>query len=292
MIDYHKPVMVKEVVGLLVHERTKVIVDATVGGGGHAMALLQAMERGELIGIDRDSEALVAASVVLDRPGFVVRLISGRLSYIDRVLTEIGVDRVDGMLADLGVSSYQLDTPSRGFSFKETGPLDMRMDSTVGESAADLIRRLSEGELANLIHELGEERYSRRIARAIKKKLSIETTSALVEVICDAIPPQNRWSKIHPATRTFQALRIAVNDELGELSRFLEIAPYLLSAGGRLVVISYHSLEDRKVKRAFRSLEESEKFFLPFRKVILPSAEEIKNNPRSRSAKLRILERI
>ena len=289
---YHRPVMVAEVLQYLNLSPGRTAVDTTLGGGGHAEAILEAISPGgELIGIDRDPDAIGAAMARLDRPGFRVRLIRGRMGEIAELLRESGVDGVDAILADLGVSSFQLDAGWRGFSFREDAPLDMRMDPTDGESAAELIARLSEEELANVIWEFGEERNSRRIARRIKSQPGIATTAALAAAVAGAFPPKMRYGRIHPATRTFQALRIAVNDEMGELDRFLADAPSLLSAGGRIAVISYHSLEDRRVKRAFRGLAEGDAFSQPVRKAIAPTDAEIEENPRARSAKLRVIER-
>ena len=246
--EFHLPVMLKEVVSLLEPTQGGTYVDVTLGGGGYAEAILMAMaSSGMLIGIDRDEEAIEYARERLREFESKIHLIHGRMDEIADHLKSEGIERVDGIVADLGVSSRQLDESSRGFSFQSDGPLDMRMDPSSGESAAELLRRLGEVEMETLIRELGEERYSRRIAKAISERTGIKTTSELAEIILDAVPPQAKRERIHPATRTFQALRIAVNDELGQLERFLEIAPTLLNAGRRLVVISYHSLEDRRV---------------------------------------------
>lgn len=289
---FHLPAMVAEVLALLRPRPGLTVVDATVGGGGHAAAILEAITPGgELIGIDRDREAIAMAQQRLDRPGWRVRLLHGCMGEIGRLLEEIGVDRVGGILADLGVSSHQLEASWRGFSFQRDAPLDMRMDPTVGEGAAELLARLPEAELAALLGELGEERHARRIARAIKKMGPLRTTGELADAVIGAVPPRERHGRIHPATRTFQAVRIAVNDELGELSRFLLAAPERLSDSGRLVIISYHSLEDRLVKQAFRRLSAGGGYHLPVRKAVRPSDAEVRDNPRARSAKLRVLER-
>ena len=289
---YHVPVMLHEVLEFLNLRAGCRAIDATLGGGGHAEAMLEAISPGgELIGIDRDPDAIGAALERLDKPGSRVRLIRGRMGDIGRMMDEGGVDSVDAILADLGVSSFQLDFAARGFSFRNDAPLDMRLDPAEGESAAELVARLSEEELARVIWEFGEERFSRRIARKIKERGSVATTAELAELASMSYPPKARRGRIHPATRTFQALRIAVNDEMGELDRFLEAAPGLLSPGGRMAVISYHSLEDRRVKRAFRELAARGGFLLPVRKAVAPSDDEMRENPRSRSAKLRVLER-
>ena len=289
---YHRPVMEAEVIRWLEPKPGELVVDATLGGGGHAESILRAMEPGgELIGIDRDPDAISASMSRLEKPGCRVRILRGRMGEIGELIRESGIEAVDAILADLGVSSFQFDSASRGFSFRYDGPLDMRMDATEGETAAELIGRLSVDELADLIWEMGEERFSRRIARRIKSGPEITTTGELARAVAGAFPPKARRGKIHPATRTFQALRIAVNDEMGELDRFLNAAPALLKGGGRLAVISYHSLEDRRVKVAFRGLASGGGYELPVRRALIPTEDEISSNPRSRSAKLRILRR-
>lgn len=289
--DYHCPVMTAEVVEWLALAPRALVVDATVGGGGHAEAILEAAPQGvEFIGIDRDPEALAAAQSRLDRPGWLVRLLAGRMGEIGRLLEASGVEKVQGMLADLGVSSHQLESPSRGFSFRHEGPLDMRMDPSHGEGAAELLERLDEQGLEQILSAYGEERRARAVARGIMRHPGIRTTCELARIVAEAFPMRERHGRIHPATRTFQALRIAVNDELGELERFLEEAPRWLGRGGRLVVISYHSLEDRRVKRAFRALAAGGDFSLPVRRPIRPGEEELSANKRARSAKMRVLE--
>lgn len=290
---YHKPVMVREIIDGLLLCPGKTVVDVTLGGGGHARAMLDVITPGGcLVGIDRDQDAIVAATMRLDKPGFRVRLVKGRMGEFCKILDQMGVGRVDAVVADLGVSSFQLDSDSRGFSFRESGPLDMRMDQSAGETAADFIKNVEREELEKIIREYGEERFAGRIARVIIENKNIETTCELAELIKRAVPPAARHGRIHPATRTFQALRIAVNGELLELERFLDEAPQRLSAGGRLAIISYHSLEDRRVKHAFRKLAQSEIFRLLVRRAVRPTEAEVKENPRARSAKLRILERI
>lgn len=288
----HIPVMVAEVIHWLAPKSDGVYVDVTLGGGGHAEAILRrSSPGGMLLGMDRDDEIVVKARARLAEFGERARLIRSTFDRIDSVVHEHGFDAVDGVLADLGVSSLQLDEGDRGFSFMKDGPLDMRMDRSSGESAAEFIARADEVELANVIYRFGEERFSRRIARAIcreRKERSIETTGALAEIVGRAVP--GRRGKIHPATRTFQALRIAVNDELGMLERFLQSSFGLLKPGGRFVVISYHSLEDRLVKNAFRDRAKACGKVLT-KKIVVPRDEEVEENPRARSAKLRVYER-
>lgn len=290
--SFHEPVMLREVLCFLNVKSGASVADVTLGGGGHAEAILEkSSPDGLLIGIDRDVHALNRAAEKLSRFGNRARFINARMGELSSVLRDAGLKEINGVLADFGVSSFQLNTPERGFSFREDAALDMRMDRTKGETAKDIIARLSEEELADIIWELGEERYARRIARAIANRRDIETTGQLARAVTEAVPGKARHGRIHPATRTFQALRIAVNDEMGEIERFLNIAPNFLAAEGRVVVISYHSLEDRMVKRAFRKLAEGNDYMLPVRKVVTPSDEEIAANPRARSAKLRVLEK-
>ncbi len=288
---FHAPVMLEEVLAWLGVEPGRCYVDATVGGGGHAEAILErSAPDGQLIGIDRDPEALSAAGERLARMGDRCRLLRGRFGDLAELLDVAGVDAVDGIVADFGVSSFQLNAGRRGFSFRQDAPLDMRMDPSAGENARELLARLSEEAIADLIFEFGEERHARRIARAIRAAMPIETTGALAAVV-ERTMLARRSGRIHPATRTFQALRIAVNDELGEIDRFLAAAPDRLRPRGRMVVISYHSLEDRRAKRAFAA-RARDGFRLPRRKVVTPSEAEAARNPRVRSAKLRVLERL
>jgi 16S rRNA (cytosine1402-N4)-methyltransferase len=285
--------MVKEVLEWLRPGPGKIIADCTLGTGGHAMALLRELgPSGLLLGIDRDSEVIEVAKGFLSQVGNPFRLFHANYAHLGQILSETGIGGVDGLLLDLGVSSYQLGRPERGFSFQWEGPLDMRMDRTSGLTAGELLRRLREEELARLFWEYGEERWSRRIARAIKahlRKSPIETTTQLASLIERAVPGGRR--RLHPATRVFQALRIAVNRELEGLEAFLSTAYQFLRPGARLVVISFHSLEDRIVKESL--LEGFRKGFyrLLTRKPIRPSQEEVRENPRSRSAKLRVAER-
>ncbi len=307
----HLPVMVAETLEQLAPERGGLFVDATVGLGGHAEALLSASPDVRLVGIDRDPEALERAGRRLERFGSRVRLVHARFHHLKEALAGIGIrggkDPVVGALADLGVSSLQLDTPGRGFSFRFDGPLDMRMGMS-DVTAADLVQETSEGELERIIREYGEEKQARRIARAIaraREQKPIETTGELRRLITQAKrttkgPRAVREERIDPATLVFQALRIEVNQELAGLEAFLQEAIDLLEADGRLVVISYHSLEDRIVKNTLRDLargeidlvtgrsrSESQLIEVLTRKPLRPSEAEVEVNPRSRSARLR-----
>ena len=294
----HVPVMTAEVLEFLRPERGGLFVDCTVGLGGHARAILEA-GAARLIGLDRDPDALARARDTLAPVGDRVRLVHADYRTLDEVLDREQVDLVDGTLADLGVSSLQLDAPGRGFSFQRDEPLDMRMDQRAGSSAADLVARSSERELADVIFQYGEERFSRRIARAIvaaRQTAPIETTGRLAAIVRRAIPrrPGRRPMRIDPATRTFQALRIWVNQELDGLDRFLEAAVRRLREGARLVVLTFHSLEDRIVKHTLRALERREDVAARVltKKPIIPTDDEVQKNPRARSAKLRAAERL
>lgn len=291
----HRPVLVQEVVALLEPAGRKVIVDCTVGLGGHAEALLAAGGEGQLLGIDVDEGNLLAARGRLERFAPRFRLFRANFADLAAVLTVAGVAAADGLLADLGVASSQLDDPARGLSFAVDGPLDMRLDRSAGLTAADLVNDTDEEELADLIYKYGEERYSRRIARAIvqRRRLGrILRTTDLAEVVAGAYPPIALHTRrgVHPATRTFQALRIAVNNEMARLESLLGALPSVLGAGGRAAIISFHSLEDRRVKQAFAALVAAGRAKVLTRKPITPSDEEVRENPRSRSAKLRVLE--
>jgi 16S rRNA (cytosine1402-N4)-methyltransferase len=279
----HEPVMTAEVVEFLGGRRT--VVDMTVGSGGHAAALLEAGVS-RLVGVDRDPEALALAGGRLSAFGERVRLVAARFSEVDE---DVVGGPADGVLFDLGVSSMQLDRPERGFGYRVDGPLDMRMGEGSGEagpSAADLVNELPERDLADLIYRLGEEPRSRRIAAAIVRHRPVRTTDQLTGIVVSAVG--KRPGGPHPARRTFQALRIAVNRELEELTAALPPAAGLLGPGGRVVVISYHSLEDRIVKRAFR---DDDRLDVLTKKPLVASAAERAGNPRSRSAKLRAAER-
>jgi 16S rRNA (cytosine1402-N4)-methyltransferase len=290
----HEPVMVSEVLEHLAPGRGGLFIDCTVGGGGHARALLEAGAT-RLIGFDRDPDALGQASAALAAYGARVALVHSDYRRFDDVLGARGVASVDGVLVDLGISSMQLDAPGRGFSFRRDEPLDMRMDRTSGETAADAIEHADERTLADVIYEFGEERYARRIARALvdaRSRGGIRTTGQLAEVVRRAIPRRGP-SRIDPATRTFQAIRIWVNRELDGLDGFLTRAAQRLAPGGRMVVISFHSLEDRIVKHTLRSLQAAAGIGLTIRtkRPAVPSEAEIERNPRARSAKLRAAER-
>jgi 16S rRNA (cytosine1402-N4)-methyltransferase len=289
---FHLPVMAHEVIEALKLAPGNTVIDATLGGGGHAALILKATSpSGKLIGIDRDEDALSAAHKKLSWASERTTFVHGRMGDLKKIMEQLEVKSAHGIIADLGVSSFQLDSQDRGFSFRLDGPLDMRMDRSSGKSAVKMIGEISEEDLVRLIRDFGEERYARRIAKAIAGRTDIKTTMQLAREVEDAVPKQRGRQRIHPATRTFQALRIAVNDELGELERFLKDAPLALMPGGRLVVISYHSLEDRIAKRAFRALSVSDEYTLPHRRVKTPSEEEVSKNPRARSAKMRTLER-
>jgi 16S rRNA (cytosine1402-N4)-methyltransferase len=289
----HVPVLTVEALRLLQPERGGVFVDCTVGLGGHARALLEA-GAGRLIGLDRDPQALSAAAAALAAWADRVTLVHADYRDLDAVLDAEGVAAVDGALADLGVSSLQLDAPGRGFSFQRDEPLDMRMDPSGGETAAAIVGRAGEQELADAIFRFGEERFSRRIARAIvraRAQAPIGTTGRLAAIVRRAVPRRG-GARIDPATRTFQALRIWVNRELEGLDRFLERLAQRLRAGARLAVITFHSLEDRIVKHTLRALERAATVQVLTRKPIVPADEEVRRNPRARSAKLRAAERV
>ncbi len=286
----HVPVLVDAVLEWLQPRPGGVYVDATVGAGGHAERILEACgPDGQLVGIDRDPEALEAAGRRLSRFTSRVRLVGGDFRHLRDLLQEAGVREADGILFDLGVSSLQLERAERGFSFHLPGPLDMRMDPRQRHTAADLVNGLPEDQLAELLRRYGEEPFARRIARSIVRRRPLRTTTDLVEAIQAAVP-RSRWpSRIHVATRTFQALRIATNQELEALEAALAQVPDVLRPGARVVVISFHSLEDRLVKQAFRS----DPRLRPLtRKPARPGPEEVRQNPRARSARLRAAERV
>jgi len=286
-----------------------VYVDCTIGMAGHAFEIGRLIgPGGTLIGLDRDQDALGVASARLSGLPCKVRLVRAPFAELESVLDELGVSQADGFLFDLGVSSAQLDDPSRGFSFRADGPLDMRMDRTSDSTAADLVNSLSQEELADLIRRLGEERYARRIAKAIVRARAsgpIDRTAQLAQLIASTVPAGYERGRINPATRTFQALRIAVNAELEQLERALSVACRRLSSGGRLVVISYHSLEDGVAKRTLKRAERGCSCPPQFpvcncgglatvnvltRKPLRPTPGEVVSNPRARSAKMRVAE--
>jgi 16S rRNA (cytosine1402-N4)-methyltransferase len=282
----HVSVLRDEAVSCLAPQPGSVVVDVTVGAGGHSEALLEAVAGLVVIGIDRDPLALQLSAERLGRFGERVRLMHGCFGDLQSLVHSAGFDAVDGVVADLGVSSMQLGQAERGMSFRIEGPLDMRMDPSSGETALELIERLDQDELANVLYRFGEERRSRRVARCIKQALAegrLTNTLELRRAVVRAVGPA-RVGGVDPATRTFQALRIAVNAELQELTRLLEVAPSVVRPGGVLAVISFHSLEDRLVKRAFQTRE----LWTPlFKKPLLPGASELRANPRAKSAKLR-----
>jgi 16S rRNA (cytosine1402-N4)-methyltransferase len=294
MAALHAPVLVSETLALLDPARGGLFVDCTVGLGGHSRALLEG-GASRVLGLDRDQEALALAAEALAPFGDRVELVHADYRDLDRVLDGRGIERIAGALADLGVSSMQLGTEGRGFSFQRDEPLDMRMDRSRPPTAADLLAGLDEEELANVIFEYGEERYSRRIARAIvqaRAAAPVATTGQLARIVRRAIPVRGH-QRIDPATRTFQALRIRVNRELDGLDNFLASAARRLMAGGRLAVIAFHSLEDRIVKHTFRALAQAEKAIRIWTKRPIEAADdEVATNPRARSAKLRAIERL
>jgi 16S rRNA (cytosine1402-N4)-methyltransferase len=286
--------MTREVLAYLAPENGGVFVDCTVGLGGHAKAMLEAGAT-RVIGLDRDAAALAIAARTLEAWRDRVDLVHSDYRAIESVLDQRGIERIDGALADLGMSSFQLDAGGRGFSFQREDPLDMRMDATAGPTAADFLRDTPESEIADVIFRYGEERFSRRIARAIvqaRRQAPIRTTSELAALVRRAAPRRG-FSRIDPATRTFQALRIWVNQELENLDQFLTAVAARLRTGARMVVIAFHSLEDRIVKHTLRALAEREDLSIRVltRKPVLPQPGELERNPRARSAKLRAAQR-
>lgn len=289
----HEPVLVREVVTFMAPHAGGCYVDGTVGLGGHAAALLGA-GAGRVIGLDRDEAALALARERLAWAGDRVTLLHADYRDVREVLASRGLTHVDGMLIDLGVSSLQLDDPSRGFSFRQPGPLDMRMDPSQGATLAERLRDVDESTLADVLFQYGEERRSRRVARAIldaRERGALADTGDLASAIRRGAGT-GRWERIDPATRSFQALRIWVNDELAGLDRFIDAAAGLVVRGGRLVIIAFHSLEDRIVKHAFRRLGADPSTFVRVtRRAVRPEPDEVSRNPRARSARLRVLER-
>ena len=297
----HAPVLLNEALEFLAPGASGTFCDATVGLGGHAKGILErSSPDGRLLGIDRDQAALTLAGARLAPFGDRVTLVHARFGSLRSILENAGFLPLDGCLVDLGVSSVQLDRAERGFSFRHSGPLDMRMDQSQGETAADFLRRADQDEIERILRDLGEERFARKIAQAIvevRDKETLSTTGALAGLIARVVPRRERNKD--PATRSFQALRIALNDELGEIERFLADAPACLRPGGRLVVISFHSLEDRMAKRRFRALAGREgdpsaepRLRILTKHVVTASDEECARNPRARSAKLRAVERV
>lgn len=306
---YHEPVMLKEVIDWLCTSKTGIYVDGTVGGAGHAYEILRRTE-GYLVGIDCDDEALLAAQKKLSVFGSRKVLVKANFARLAEVLEDLQIDKVDGVLLDLGVSSSQLDRAERGFSFNQPAPLDMRMDRSLKFSAYDIVNSYAQKDLEKVIRTFGEEKMAGRIARAISRKRQLaplSTTVELAAIVASAMPAKLRHQKIHPATRTFQALRIAVNNELDVIKPAIDSAVDALNRGGRIGVISFHSLEDRIVKNEFRSLaggctcprdlpvcicSQEKRLRILTKKAVMPKAEEIERNPRARSARLRVAERI
>lgn len=291
----HSPVMLGEVISILSETLGRCFVDCTVGAGGHAAGLLDTFPGAALIGIDQDPQALEVAAARLSRFGDRVRLVRGNFRDLPTLLRPLDVTEVDGLLLDVGVSSLQLDRPERGFSYNDPGaPLDMRMDPDQELTAAGLLNQLDERELARIIRDYGEERWASRIATfvvAARSRRAMTNAGDLVDTVRAAIPAAARRSGGHPARRTFQALRIAVNDELGALRSGLVSGASLLSPGGRMAAISFHSLEDRMVKQTFRGLVHAGGYVALTKRPLVPGPEEIGRNPRARSAKLRGLAR-
>lgn len=286
----HQPVMLTEVLAGLQPQPGQTLVDGTLGGGGHARALAERVAPGgQVIALDRDPAAVARAQAQL--VGLPVRCVQANFADLPAVLADLGLTAVDGILLDLGLSSDQLADDERGFSFDAEGPLDLRFDTDEGQPAHALLARLPAERLADLIYQYGEERHSRRIARAIvdARRTAPVTSARQLADLLRRVVPRSRTDRIDPATRTFQALRIAVNDELGALDRALAAAPQCLRPGGRLAVISFHSLEDRRVKEAFRA---DPRWRILTKKPLRPQEAEVARNPRSRSAKLRIAERV
>jgi 16S rRNA (cytosine1402-N4)-methyltransferase len=279
--------MVGECLEYLAVRPDGVYLDATAGLGGHTAAIAERLRSGLVIANDRDTESLEMAKRNTAQWADRIRYHHGAFSELRPALAAFGIERVDGLLADLGVSRYQLMEPERGFSLMAEGPLDMRMDRSQGTTADELVNFAAEKELADLIYRFGEERRSRKISRAIVRARPIHTTARLARVIEEAVP---RTSKLHPATQTFMALRTAVNDEQGELDRLLSIAPELVRSGGRIVILSFMSLEDRKVKQSLQALARAGRAITLTKHVVRPAPEETRDNPPSRSAKLRAVE--
>jgi len=292
----HKPVLPREVMDFLDPAPGKIIIDATIGGGGHAVELAERIAPGgTLIGIDRDSESLKIAHEKLKASKIHINLVNKNFRHIKEITENLRLGEVDGILFDLGISSIQMETAERGFSIKNAGPLDMRMDRNQKLTAKDLVNSSDEEDLALIIRDFGEERFYRRIARAIvsaRDKKEIETTDELVEVISRSLPYGRGRQRIHPATRAFQALRISVNDELSAVEEALRDAPGILKKGGRLCVISFHSLEDRIAKNTLKDFRAKGILKVFTKKPVIASEAEVSENPRARSAKLRAAEKL
>ena len=286
----HTPVMAEAIVEWLRVKPEGTYVDATIGTGGHALGILERLKTGRLVGLDRDPQALAIARERLREFQGRVTLVHTDFSKIGEVASKLGLPKLDGVLADLGVSSLELDSPERGFSFRWGGPLDMRMNPDYPFVAEEIVNHWPETKLADVLYKFGEEHDSRRIARAILRARPIRDTEHLATVVAGAQKARGR-QRLHPATKTFLALRIAVNRELEELGQFLTRTPATLSPGARWAILSYHSLEDRMVKRAFQELARTGEFTILTKKVVQPGEDEVRSNPRARSAKLRVIER-
>lgn len=295
--EYHIPVMLNEVLEYLNLTPGKIVVDGTLGTGGHSYHILKKiLPGGRLIGIDRDSESLKIARQRLSEFGSSVEFVHSSFSDIDGILKNLNINGIDCLLLDLGISSYQLDDPGRGFSFQNEGPLDMRLDQNSYISAYDLVNNLNEDEISDILWSFGQERWHNRIARLVveeRQRHPISTTSELANIVVQAIPYRYRhkYYRIHPATRTFQAVRIAVNRELETLEAAINKAVGLLNPGGRICVISFHSLEDRIVKLNFKKFAAEGKLKLITAKPLTPSEQEISENPSARSSKFRVAEK-
>jgi len=288
----HRPVLTGAVVHYLVRQSGGVFLDATVGTGGHARAILEsAGPTARLVAVDRDPEALAAAAETLQGVSHQVLMRHGDFAQLGAILDALGIGRLDGVLFDLGVSSLQLETARRGFSFQAEGPLDMRMDPGQDLSAATIVNHWPEDQLREIIARYGQERWARRIARGIVRSRPIQGTMALAQCIVRSLPRRRSWQRIHPATRTFQALRIAVNRELETLEAAVPQGVGRLRLGGRIVVLAYHSLEDRIVKHAFQRARVVGELTALTRKPLRASPDEVRGNPRARSARLRAGER-
>jgi 16S rRNA (cytosine1402-N4)-methyltransferase len=291
LIVWHKPALAGEVIEWLRIRPDGTYLDATVGTGGHALDIAQRLTTGRLVGLDRDEQALAAARERLKDYERQVTLVQTSFSRIADVARELGLPPVDGIVADLGVSTLQLDTAERGFAFRHRAPLDMRMDRSSPLTAETIVNEWREPDLADLLFHFGEEHDARRIARAIVRARPIRDTEHLATVVAGARKAKGR-QRLHPATKTFLALRIAVNREMEELEQFLLRAPATLAHEGRWVILSYHSLEDRQVKQTFRRLAQAGEMKVLTKKPIMPTAEEIEQNPRARSARMRVAEKI
>jgi 16S rRNA (cytosine1402-N4)-methyltransferase len=291
--ETHIPVMSREVITALNLRSGACVVDCTMGLAGHSMKIAEKIgAKGRIIGIDRDRSALMVAQQRLAEYPLACEFIHEDFRNVAEVLQRLQISSVDAILFDLGISSFQLDNPDRGFSLQMEGPLDMRMDQDHGQTAFDLLDDLTESEISHILKEYGEERWHRRIARYLSENRPIRTTGQLRDMVLRAIPKGLKHQRIHPATRTFQALRIAVNRELESLSMVLDQCLPFLQPGGRICVISFHSLEDRIVKLRFRALAQSGVIKLITKKPLRPSEEEVQDNSRARSARLRAAEKM